>query len=422
MNDISRIKVGVVGLGYVGLPLAVSFAKKYQTLGFDISNQRISELEKNFDSTLEISDSKLKNSKIKFSDQIEKLSNVDVFIVTVPTPVNSKNHPDLLALKSACQLISKVMKKKSVIIFESTVYPGCTEEVCVPILQKGSNLILNKDFYVGYSPERINPGDKLHTFEKINKVVSGSNAESLKFIYDLYARVIKADVFAAASIKVAEASKVIENTQRDINIALMNELSEIFSKLDIKTSDVLKASGTKWNFLKFRPGLVGGHCIGVDPYYLSYKSKKIGVNPRMILSGRQINNKVVSRIAKNTFKELQGLKSLPRVLILGISFKENCPDIRNSGSIKVIKELNRLGIKPFIHDPYFKTDPIIKKIQYTFIAELFELSSRYDGVLLLVPHNEYLDLKPSRIRKLSTSKGYIFDMTNAFDQDDFYSL
>ena len=422
MNDISRIKVGVVGLGYVGLPLAVSFAKKYQTFGFDISNQRISELEKNFDSTLEISDSKLKNSKIKFSDQIEKLSNVDVFIVTVPTPVNSKNHPDLLALKSACQLISKVMKKKSVIIFESTVYPGCTEEVCVPILQKGSNLILNKDFYVGYSPERINPGDKLHTFEKINKVVSGSNAESLKFIYDLYARVIKADVFAAASIKVAEASKVIENTQRDINIALMNELSEIFSKLDIKTSDVLKASGTKWNFLKFRPGLVGGHCIGVDPYYLSYKSKKIGVNPRMILSGRQINNKVVSRIAKNTFKELQGLKSLPRVLILGISFKENCPDIRNSGSIKVIKELNRLGIKPFIHDPYFKTDPIIKKIQYTFIAELFELSSRYDGVLLLVPHNEYLDLKPSRIRKLSTSKGYIFDMTNAFDQDDFYSL
>ena len=292
MNDISRIKVGVVGLGYVGLPLAVSFAKKYQTFGFDISNQRISELEKNFDSTLEISHSKLKNSKIKFSDQIEKLSNVDVFIVTVPTPVNSKNHPDLLALKSACQLISKVMKKKSVIIFESTVYPGCTEEVCVPILQKGSNLILNKDFYVGYSPERINPGDKLHTFEKINKVVSGSNAESLKFIYDLYARVIKADVFAAASIKVAEASKVIENTQRDINIALMNELSEIFSKLDIKTSDVLKASGTKWNFLKFRPGLVGGHCIGVDPYYLSYKSKKIGVNPRMILSGRQINNKV----------------------------------------------------------------------------------------------------------------------------------
>ena len=422
MNDISRIKVGVVGLGYVGLPLAVSFAKKYQTFGFDISNQRISELEKNFDSTLEISHSKLKNSKIKFSDQIEKLSNVDVFIVTVPTPVNSKNHPDLLALKSACQLISKVMKKKSVIIFESTVYPGCTEEVCVPILQKGSNLILNKDFYVGYSPERINPGDKLHTFEKINKVVSGSNAESLKFIYDLYARVIKADVFAAASIKVAEASKVMENTQRDINIALMNELSEIFSKLDIKTSDVLKASGTKWNFLKFRPGLVGGHCIGVDPYYLSYKSKKIGVNPRMILSGRQINNKVVSRIAKNTFKKLQGLKSLPRVLILGISFKENCPDIRNSGSIKVIKELNRLGIKPFIHDPYFKTDPVIKKIQYTFIVELFELSSRYDGVLLLVPHNEYLDLKPSRIRKLSTSKGYIFDMTNAFDQDDFYSL
>ena len=237
-------------------------------------------------------------------------------------------------------------------------------------------MILNKDFYVGYSPERINPGDKLHTFEKINKVVSGSNAESLKFIYDLYARVIKADVFAAASIKVAEASKVIENTQRDINIALMNELSEIFSKLDIKTSDVLKASGTKWNFLKFRPGLVGGHCIGVDPYYLSYKSKKIGVNPRMILSGRQINNKVVSRIAKNTFKELQGLKSLPRVLILGISFKENCPDIRNSGSIKVIKELNRLGIKPFIHDPYFKTDPIIKK--FNILLSLNYLNSVLD--------------------------------------------
>jgi len=422
VKDLSKIKVGVVGLGYVGLPLAVSFAQKYTTFGFDVSNERIKELEDNYDRTLEISKSKLKNSKIKFFNQVESLNSADVFIVTVPTPVNNQNLPDLSALKSACKLIAKVMKKKSVIIFESTVYPGCTEEVCIPILRKGSKLILNKDFFVGYSPERINPGDKVHTFEKINKVVSGSNAKSSKFIQDLYAGVIKAEVFVASSIMVAEASKVIENTQRDINIALMNELSEIFNALDIKTSDVLKASATKWNFLKFRPGLVGGHCIGVDPYYLSYKSKQIGVNPRMILSGRQTNNKVVERIVNRILKKCKNTKYSPKILILGLSFKENCPDIRNSGSIKVIKELNRHGVTPFVHDPYFPKDPFIKKTRYHFIAKLFEAPTKYDGVLLLVPHKAYSDLQSSKIRKLTKSKGYIFDMTNSQDQEDFDSL
>jgi len=422
MKDLSKIKVGVIGLGYVGLPLAVSFSKKYQTVGFDISHERIKELENNFDRTLELSNSKLKNSKIKFFNQIESLNSIDVFIVTVPTPVNFQNQPDLSALKSACKSIAKVMKKQSVIIFESTVYPGCTEEVCIPLLKKGSKLVLNKDFFVGYSPERINPGDKVHTFEKINKVVSGSNAKSLKFIHDLYAGVITAEVFAATSIKVAEASKVIENTQRDINIALMNELSEIFSKLDINTSDVLKASGTKWNFLKFRPGLVGGHCIGVDPYYLSYKSKQIGVNPRMILSGRKTNNKVAARVANRVLEKLKNTKSSPKILILGLTFKENCPDIRNSGSINVIKELNRQDITPFVHDPYFQKDPCIQKTRYNFIAKLFENRFKYDGILLLAPHQEYLNLEPSEIRKLTKAKGYIFDMTNSHGQEDFDSL
>lgn len=305
MNNLSKPKVAVIGLGYVGLPLAISFAKQYKTTGFDISLKRINQLKESYDSTLEIKKSILKKSNIKFTENIQDLEIANYFIVTVPTPVDRYNNPDLNNLVSACNLISKVIQKNAVVIFESTVYPGCTEEECIPIIEKKSGLKLNKDFYVGYSPERINPGDKIHTFEKINKVVSGSNQNAAKKIFNLYSKVINAEIFIAKSIKVAEASKVIENTQRDINIALMNELSEIFEKMDIDTNDVLKASNTKWNFINFRPGLVGGHCIGVDPYYLAYKSKLLGVNSRMILSGRSVNNKVFKRIVNITKSHLK---------------------------------------------------------------------------------------------------------------------
>tara|TARA_B100000212_G_scaffold126699_1_gene95027 strand:- start:7816 stop:9096 length:1281 start_codon:yes stop_codon:yes gene_type:complete len=420
--DLKNVSIAVIGLGYVGLPLAIAFAKKYPTSGFDISRNRIRELKDNFDNTLEVSKSKIKKSNLTLTDDINTLKNVKVFIVTVPTPVNSRTKPDLSFLESACQDMAKILKKNAVIIFESTVYPGCTEEICIPILEKYSNLKLNKDFFVGYSPERINPGDSVHTFEKINKVVSGSSEKSLNFIYKLYKSVIDAKVHKAASIKVAEASKVIENTQRDINIALMNELSEICFKLDIKTSEVLKASNTKWNFLNFRPGLVGGHCIGVDPYYLSYKSQQLGVNPAMILSGRKTNNAVVSRVVNQTLGRLSKKKSIQKILIMGISFKENCPDTRNSGSVSVIKQFNKLGITPFIHDPNYPTDTTSFKAKFHHISELFADENKFDAILLLVPHKEYLSITPSMLRSKLRAKGHVFDMTNALEQSDFFSL
>lgn len=422
MLNLKNVSIAVIGLGYVGLPLAIAFAKKYPTRGFDISKNRIRELKNNFDNTLEVSRSKIKKSNLTLTDDINSLKNVDVFIVTVPTPVNSRKKPDLSFLESACQDIAKILKKNAVIIFESTVFPGCTEEICIPILEKNSNLKLNKDFFVGYSPERINPGDSVHTFEKINKVVSGSSEKSLNFIYKLYKSVINAKVHKAASIKVAEASKVIENTQRDINIALMNELSEICSKLGIKTSEVLEASSTKWNFLNFRPGLVGGHCIGVDPYYLSYKSQQLGVNPAMILSGRKTNNAVVSRVVNQTLGRLSKKKLNHKILIMGISFKENCPDTRNSGSVSVIKEFNKLGITPFIHDPNYPTNTTKFKAKFHHISELLADENKFDAILLLVPHKEYMSITPSVLRSKLSAKGHVFDMTNALEQSDFFSL
>lgn len=421
MKKINKQNVAVIGLGYVGLPLAISFSKHYQTIGFDISSTRIAELNKFHDSTLEVNKNTLKQSKIIFSEKIDDLVNIDFFIVTVPTPVDRHNIPDLKNLISACKLISRVMQKGSIVIFESTVYPGCTEEECIPILEKDSGLKLNKEFYVGYSPERINPGDKVHTFEKINKVVSGSNNHAAKKIFNLYSAVISADVYIAQSIKVAEASKVIENTQRDINIALMNELSEIFEKMEIDTHEVLKASGTKWNFIKFRPGLVGGHCIGVDPYYLSYKSKQLGVNSRMILSGRSVNNKVFSRIADKTISYI-GKKKNPKILIMGITFKENCPDTRNSGALKVLKKLNRLGFVPTILDPYYQSDPILKNFKYHFISSFDEVKNSLDAILVLVPHKDFLNISSIRLIKKVKKSGLIYDAINLYKNPRFIKL
>jgi|MDSV01.1.fsa_nt_gb UDP-N-acetyl-D-galactosamine dehydrogenase len=421
MNNLSKPKVAVIGLGYVGLPLAISFAKQYKTTGFDISLKRINQLKESYDSTLEIKKSILKKSNIIFTGNIQDLATANFFIVTVPTPVDRYNVPDLNNLVSACNLISKVIQKNSVVIFESTVYPGCTEEECIPIIEKKSGLKLNKDFYVGYSPERINPGDKIHTFEKINKVVSGSNQNAAKKIFNLYSKVINAEIFIAKSIKVAEASKVIENTQRDINIALMNELSEIFEKMDIDTNDVLKASNTKWNFINFRPGLVGGHCIGVDPYYLAYKSKLLGVNSRMILSGRSVNNKVFNRIVNITKSHLKKI-SKPKISIMGITFKENCPDIRNSGALRVLKKLNNHGFVPTIFDPYYLEDPKLKDMKYSFTNSFEKIKNNQDAILILVPHKEFLSITPKQLIKKVKKSGFIFDAINLYNFEGFKKL
>ncbi len=415
-------KLAVIGLGYVGFPLAMSFSKKYSVLGFDISQERIKELKDGFDRTLEVNKEDILQSNIQFSSTTSDLADRDFYIVTVPTPVDGRNRPDLSMLRSACELMGSYISKGAVIIFESTVYPGCTEDFCIPIIETYSGLHFNKDFFVGYSPERINPGDKDNSFEKINKVVSGSNDECLKAVKKLYSSVIKAMVFSAKSIKVAEASKVIENTQRDINIALMNELSEIFNKLGIKTNDVLDAASTKWNFNRFYPGLVGGHCIGVDPYYLSYKSKILGIQPRMILSGRSINNKVPSRIVNLIYNKLDKSIPNPKLLILGFTFKENCPDIRNSGALKVISKLNRYEISPTIYDPYFKNDPNLSGMKYNFLASLKNHNAKYDALLLLVPHERILKLGVTRISNFRKKSGLFFDLKNSLNLQDSYSL
>jgi len=388
-------------------------------IGYDISRKRVNELNKGFDVTGEVRNSALKRSLAKFTNNLNDIHNIDFFIVTVPTPVNNKNKPDISLLISACKDIAKIMSKGACIVFESTVYPGCTEDNCIPVLEEGSGLKFNRDFHVGYSPERINPGDQKHNFENINKVVSGSSKKSEKLIFSLYSSVIKADVFIAKSIKTAEAAKVLENTQRDINIALMNEVSEICEKLGISTFDVLEAAKTKWNFLNFRPGLVGGHCIGVDPYYLAYQSKKLGVEPRVILSGRKTNANVSKRIIEFAIKLK---KNNSKVTILGITFKEDCPDIRNSGSVKVLRGLNKHGIIPSLYDPFFSEGIKIENAEYFCIEKLSDLPNKQDCILVLTPHKEFKSIKPNKLRALIKKNGRIFDMTNIFQQEDFSTL
>ena len=391
------MKIAVIGLGYVGLPLAHAFCEKFDVIGFDISNSRIDELKNAIDRTLELSSAQLSEALengIVFTSNSEEISDCNFFIVTVPTPIDINNKPDLSPLISASKLVSRYINKGDIIVYESTVYPGATEEVCVPILEEGSKLIFNEDFFCGYSPERINPGDKEHTVKKILKITSGSNPQISKKIDDVYSQVIEAGTYLAPSIKVAEAAKVIENSQRDINIAFANELAIIFNKLNIDTSEVLKAAETKWNFLPFKPGLVGGHCIGVDPYYLTYKSLQAGYSPEVILAGRRLNDNMPIYIA-NQYVKLIASKVMQvkgfKVLILGITFKENCPDIRNSKVIDIYRELEEFGCNVDISDYWADSEEVLD--EYHIHLKDNPLIDEYDGVVVAVAHDNYRSLK-----------------------------
>ena len=394
----SNKKIAIIGLGYVGLPLAHAFGFKYSVTGFDISKSRIDELKEGLDRTLELSRQQMEeaiSNGIKFTDSIDDIKNCDIYIVTVPTPIDKHKTPDLMPLLKASQTVGRLLQRGNIVIYESTVFPGATEEVCVPILEKESKLKFNKDFFCGYSPERINPGDKEHTVTKIKKVTSGSTPEIAKQIDKLYASIITAGTHLAPSIKVAEAAKVIENAQRDINIAFINELALIFEKIGIDTLDVLEAAGTKWNFLPFKPGLVGGHCIGVDPYYLTYKAKELGYHPEVILAGRRINDnmgiEVANRVVKLMIHQGKQIKN-SKVLILGITFKENCPDIRNSRVIDVVNELKDYGCGVSVYDPWADSDEV--KREYGF--ELIDtIEGDWDSIVLAVAHNEFKDLDKS---------------------------
>jgi UDP-N-acetyl-D-galactosamine dehydrogenase len=396
-------RIGIIGLGYVGLPLAVEFGKVIDVVGFDIYEKRIAELRTGFDRTLEVSREELKASnRLTCSSNSDDLKNVNYFIVTVPTPVDEHKSPDLSPLKSASRTVGSVLKKGDIVIYESTVYPGCTEEVCVPVLEEVSGLKYNVDFFCGYSPERINPGDKLHRVTTIKKVTSGSTPEVAVKVDSLYRKIITAGTHLASSIKVAEAAKVIENSQRDINIAFVNELALIFERIGIDTHEVLEAAGTKWNFLPFRPGLVGGHCIGVDPYYLTYKAESLGYFPQVILSGRRINDNMGTYIA-NTVIKLMAKNDLSinnsNVLVLGITFKENCPDIRNSRVVDVVREMESFGTKVDIYDPH--ADAAEVKHEYG-LSMAKEVSKLYDAIILAVAHQEFKELEWARIRHDNT--------------------
>jgi len=386
-------KVCIVGLGYVGLPLAVVMARKYQIVGFDINSTRISELKAGEDKTNEVSSEILKNAGIEFTDDAKMISKCSLIIVAVPTPIDKFKKPDLTPVEKATETVGKNLTKNMVIVYESTVYPGVTEDICIPILEKESGLSWKKDFHVGYSPERVNPGDKKHTIDKIKKVVSGDSAETVALLKMIYGSVITAGIHLAPTIKTAEAAKVIENTQRDLNIALVNELSLIFERMDINTLDVLAAAGSKWNFLKFLPGLVGGHCIGVDPYYLTFKAESIGYHPQIILAGRRINDNMGKHVAENTVKKLiqagnrvQGCK----VLILGLTFKENIGDIRNTKVVDVYNELKKYGINVYVHDPYVLKDEVKKAYGIDMIPSI-ENNAPYDAVIIAVNHKQYLE-------------------------------
>lgn len=412
-------KIAVIGLGYVGLPLAVEFAKKYAVVGFDINQKRIDELNAGNDFTLEVEEPLLKSVLTKKDDkiglynsnQMADLESCTVFIVTVPTPTDKYNRPDLTPLYKASETVGRVLKKGDIVVYESTVYPGVTEDECIPVLEKVSGLTFNSDFFAGYSPERINPGDKEHTVSKILKVTSGSTPEIAEEVDQLYKSIITAGTFKAASIKVAEAAKVIENSQRDINIAFVNELSKIFNLLNIDTQDVLEAAGTKWNFLKFKPGLVGGHCIGVDPYYLAQKAQEVGYHPEIILAGRRLNDQMGKYVAQEVVK-LMIHKNIAvknsNVLILGFTFKENCPDVRNTKVVDIINELNTYHLNLTIYDPWAKPAEVMHEygIQTTDNIDLIS-NKKYDGVILAVSHNEFLSLD---IKQLLNDCSVVYDV------------
>ncbi len=394
-------KIAVIGLGYVGLPVAVAFGQTHPVVGFDIKSARIAELKAGHDSTEEVLPADLAKANIQYTDQIEDLKKCDFFIIAVPTPVDSGNKPDLSPLIGASRSVGKALKKGDIVVYESTVYPGATEEDCVPVLEKESGLKFGIDFTVGYSPERINPGDKEHTFTKIKKIVSGSDAATLEIVADVYASVVVAGVHRASSIKVAEAAKVIENTQRDLNIALMNELAVIFKRMDIDTQEVLDAAGSKWNFMPFKPGLVGGHCIGVDPYYLTHKAEKLGYIPQVILAGRRINDNMGRFVARNTIKTMiaKGIDvSQSTIGILGITFKENCPDIRNSKVIDIIRELQDYGVNVVVADPH--ADSADVEHEYNLPLSPINAEHQVDALVVAVSHTEYRNLNAQQLRDM----------------------
>jgi len=407
--------LAVIGLGYVGLPIALEFAKKIKVVGFDINAKRVDMMKNNIDPSGELDASAFEGADIEFTHNIEDLRKVTFFIVAVPTPIDNYNLPDLRPLLGATNTVGKVLKAGDYVVFESTVYPGCTEEDCIPILEKLSGLKFNEDFKVGYSPERINPGDKEHTLAKITKVVSGSDAQSAEIIADVYRLVVEAGVHIASSLKVAEAAKIIENTQRDLNIALMNELSIICDKLNINTFDVLEAAGTKWNFLKFTPGLVGGHCIGVDPYYLTYKARELGHNPGVILSGRYINDNMGAHVARRTIQEMIKLgKAIAnsKILVLGATFKENVEDIRNSKVIDIIRELQEFSLaKIDIVDPYASSEEF--EHEYGVALEK-EIGKNYDAVIVAVPHKDYANLDETYFKSITNENALLVDLKGIF--------
>jgi len=407
-------KIAVIGLGYVGLPLAVEFGKKYRVVGFDINQKRIDELKSGYDRTLEVDEANLRSStKLSFSCDKDELKSCNIFIVTVPTPVDEYKRPDLTPLIKASETVGAALKRGDIVIYESTVYPGCTEEDCVPILERVSGLKFNEDFFCGYSPERINPGDKEHTLTKIKKVTSGSTPEIADKVDALYASIITAGTHKAPSIKVAEAAKVIENSQRDINIAFVNELSIIFSKMGIDTLDVLAAAGTKWNFLPFRPGLVGGHCIGVDPYYLTFKAESLGYHPEVILAGRRINDNMGAYVAKEVVKLLIKKSHKvdgARVLVLGITFKENCPDIRNSRVIDVIGELKDFGCSVEVYDPWADAE----EVEHEYGLSLIDRpSGKYSAIVLAVAHKEFATID---IDEFKNENSVVYDIKGVLEK------
>lgn len=410
-------RISVVGLGYVGLPVAVAFGKRSRVIGFDVNGKRIAELKKGLDRTGEAAPEDLGAADVLFTDDIEELKAADFHIVAVPTPVDEANQPDLTPVLRASEILGKALEKGSIVVYESTVYPGATEEECVPVLEKVSGLKCGDDFSVGYSPERINPGDREHTFTKIKKVVSGQDAKTLEVVADVYASVVTAGVHRAPSIKTAEAAKVIENTQRDLNIALMNELALIFARMGIDTNDVLEAAGTKWNFLPFRPGLVGGHCIGVDPYYLTHKAEILGYIPQVILAGRRINDGMGAWVAGNTVKEMAKAGHVIKcatVTVLGMTFKENCPDIRNSRVIDIIRELEDYGTEVQVADPY--ADPQETLREYGIKLTPFEELSPASAVVAAVAHRPYRELGVSGVKQLMENGAVLMDVKGIFDR------
>jgi len=410
--DINKIRIGVIGLGYVGLPLAVEFGRKYPTVGFDVKEARVAELRGGTDSTLEASDEELASAdQLSFTTNAEDLADCNFYVVTVPTPISEGNRPVLTPLRRASETISKLLQAGDVVVYESTVYPGATEEFCSPFLEQGSGLKLNTDFYVGYSPERINPGDKEHRLATILKVTSGSTPEAADYIDQVYQTIITAGTHKTSSIKVAEAAKVIENTQRDVNIALINELAMIFERVGIDTEEVLVAAGTKWNFLPFRPGLVGGHCIGVDPYYLTYKAQQLGYHPEMILAGRRINDNMSLYVASRIIKKMltKGLQPMDaRVLILGLAFKENCPDVRNTKVIDIVRELTSYGAIVDVHDPWVDAEEA--KAAYGIELRMQPAAEAYDVVVVAVAHRQFKELGEAGIRAFGKARSIIYDI------------